>query len=462
VARLRSLLTWHGRIGRAAYAAVGTTLVVVKYGLDRLVADAFGRDWDYFDYWTPSSYALRDLPRGQWSFFAALLGLSLPFLAVGLALTSRRLRDVGLPLWLLALFFVPVVNLFFFVLLALLPPREGTERPIGPIARAATQSKWRSAVAGTVLVGIVAVALVIFGVDALGSYGWGLFVASPFCLGVVSVLVFAYAEPRTLRACVGVGGASVVVASIALIAVAQEGAICLFMAVPLTLPLGALGGAVGYTLQRRRVRAAGTPHVMCSLLLVGPLVMGVESAAHRRPPLIVLRTSVIVDAPPAVVWRRVVAFPPLAPPRELVFRTGIAYPIGARIDGRGVGAIRRCSFSTGDFVEPITVWDAPRLLRFDVRAQPPPMKELSPYGAIHPPHLDGFLRSARGQFLLRQLPHGRTLLEGTTWYRNRMWPSAYWRLWSDALIHRIHRRVLRHVERLAEADASTADVRDEP
>lgn len=32
-------------------------------------------------------------------------------------------------------------------------------------------------------------------------------------------------------------------------------------------------------------------------------------------------------------------------------------------------------------------------------------------------------------------------------YRHRLWPSAYWRLWSDAIIHRIHMRVLRHIDR---------------
>jgi hypothetical protein len=31
-----------------------------------------------------------------------------------------------------------------------------------------------------------------------------------------------------------------------------------------------------------------------------------------------------------------------------------------------------------------------------------------------------------------------------------MWPSAYWQLWSDAIIHRIHLRVLRHIKSLAE------------
>jgi len=34
-----------------------------------------------------------------------------------------------------------------------------------------------------------------------------------------------------------------------------------------------------------------------------------------------------------------------------------------------------------------------------------------------------------------------------------MWPASYWQLWSDAIIYRIHRRVLHHVQELAEADA---------
>ncbi len=45
---------------------------------------------------------------------------------------------------------------------------------------------------------------------------------------------------------------------------------------------------------------------------------------------------------------------------------------------------------------------------------------------------------------------GRTRLEGTTWYTNRMWPADYWRLWSDLIIHRIHSRVLRHIQALSE------------
>jgi hypothetical protein len=96
-------------------------------------------------------------------------------------------------------------------------------------------------------------------------------------------------------------------------------------------------------------------------------------------------------------------------------------------------------------VEPIEVWDEPQLLRFGVTANPAPLNELSPYGNIQPPHLHGYFVSEKGQFSLTALPGGRTRLEGTTWYQHTMWPAAYWHLWSDYIIHRIHLRVLEHI-----------------
>ena len=40
---------------------------------------------------------------------------------------------------------------------------------------------------------------------------------------------------------------------------------------------------------------------------------------------------------------------------------------------------------------------------------------------------------------------------GAVWYTLDMQPGLYWRLWGDALISRIHQRVLAHVRALAEA-----------
>lgn len=129
----------------------------------------------------------------------------------------------------------------------------------------------------------------------------------------------------------------------------------------------------------------------------------------------------------------------------------VATSIRARIVGEGVGAVRHCEFTTGAFVEPITAWEPPHRLAFDVASQPPPMHEWSPYRHVHPPHLDGYLRSRRGEFRMIDLGDGRTRLEGSTWYTLDLAPAGYWALWSDGLIHGIHDRVLTHVKALSEA-----------
>ena len=167
-------------------------------------------------------------------------------------------------------------------------------------------------------------------------------------------------------------------------------------------------------------------------------------------PIHSVETIVDIDAPPEVVWANVVRFEPLPEPKHWLFQAGIAAPLQARIDGEGVGAVRRCEFTTGAFVEPITVWDPPHRLAFDVVEQPPSMRELGLWAVVHAPHVEGTMESQRGEFLLTPLPGGRTRLQGTTWYTLEMAPAFYWTLWSDVVVHQIHQRVLAHIRRLSE------------
>ena len=300
----------------------------------------------------------------------------------------------------------------------------------------------------TTVLGLVFVGL---GTLVVGAYGWGLFVALPFCLGMFSVLLYSYHAPRDLWTCFNVALLPVGLLGAVLLLVAMEGVICILMAAPFALGLSTLGGMLGYTIQAHYWRPKQTPAMLSIVLLMIPASFGIEHAVALRPPVYMVQTAIEVNAPPEKVWNQVVAFAEIPPPKELLFRAGIAYPIRAEVSGRGVGAVRHCVFSTGPFVEPIEVWDEPRLLQFGVTANPAPLNEISPYGNIQPPHLHGYFVSEKGQFLLTPLPGGRTRLEGTTWYHDAIWPAAYWRLWSDYIIHRIHLRVLEHIRATAEA-----------
>lgn len=449
-------------VDRGPYLLVGVVLFAVKHNLDRMIASVyFNRTWSPFNYFSPGAGTnVTGLSEEAIRFYGALLLAAVPFIIVGVLMTLWRLHDIGLPTWLVVFFFAPFVNLLFFIILAILPSKRAplTSVVIEPPSARPTNSRWTrivpdhplgSAAMSLLVVVPLGVAGTLCSVSVLGEYGWGLFVGLPFALGLISVLLYGLHRPRSFGACLAVSQLAALLLGGALLAFAVEGAICLVMAAPLACILSGIGGMVGYLIQLSP-GYRGMPPVVIGLILTMPLLMGAERAYAPPPPLLAVRSSVIVNAPPQRVWKHVVSFSELPPPTETLFRLGIAYPVRAEIHGRGVGAVRRCNFSTGPFVEPIQVWDEPRLLKFSVTSNPPPMQEWTPYGRVYPPHLKGFLVSNGGQFLLTPLKGNRTRLEGTTWYRHSMWPASYWQRWSDAIIHRIHLRVLRHVKLLAE------------
>jgi uncharacterized membrane protein YhaH (DUF805 family) len=461
--RFADLWRWQGTVDRATYAITGIVVLVAKYILDKSVAFAFfHRVWFPWSYFVPLGPQARvdSLPGNERVFAAVMLLLAIPFIWLGVTLTVQRLRDAGQPLWLVALFFVPVVNLLFLILLCVMGTHPRSEvKQAAPWPETRRLDNWiprSKAGAGAAAIGIsvvIGLAFAAMGTAWLKNYGLGLFVALPFCLGLFSVLPYSYHEPRSLRSCLTVSLVPVGLLGGVLLVVALEGVICLLMAAPFAIVLAALGGSLGYAVQAGYWHGKGEPAMLSVVLLFTPSLMGMEYFVKPQAQTFEVKTAIEVNAPPERVWRQLVAFAEIGPPTETIFQAGIAYPIRAEITGNGVGAVRHCVFSTGAFVEPIQVWDEPRLLRFSVTDNPAPLQELTPYTHLEPPHLHGYFVSHRGQFLLTELPGGRTRLEGTTWYSHTMWPAAYWHWWSDYIIHKIHFRVLEHIRTNADRDA---------
>lgn len=305
-----------------------------------------------------------------------------------------------------------------------------------------------SGVAAVLVIIPAGLLMVLFGTLALATYGLALFVLVPFCLGALAAVIHGWNRRVDLGESIGVAMVSVALLGVALLAFAIEGVICLVMATPLAMLLAVLGGGLGYVLLRAR-GSRPAPVLMLVLIAVPPTAMDLERGIHRPAPRFAVTTSLDIEASPQRVWLATIAPSHLPHPEDWVFRLGIAYPLAAHIEGEGVGAVRYCNFSTGNLVEPVLAWQQPSLLRFSVLSNPQPMQEWTPYTRIHPPHLDGFLVSRQGQFRLIPLPNGGTRLEATTWYEHNLWPAQYWRLWSDFIIHRVHRIVLEHVREVA-------------
>ncbi len=440
---LRWLFTWSGTVTRKQYFAVGVLFTGLKYLLDTNIAIRYGVTWHIWNYFLPDRHAFNGTQ--HLDMYAVLWAMAIPFFWIGIGMTLRRLRSAGRNTGWFVLFFVPIVNLVFFAYLCLDPESNRTESVAD---ESDTTRGIASAAAGLMLTALISFLLVRLSVNGFGLYGGGLFLGVPFFMGFVSSAMYNADKLHSRGQTFAISIAPMGLLALILVVVGFEGLICLAMAVPLAVPLAAAGGLVARSMCARRERPAVT--FMGAWILVLPVLMGVEYSAHRQPPVQHVTTAIEIDATPDVVWKNVISFPPLPPPQEMLFRTGIAYPTSGQIYGSGVGAVRHCRFSTGEFIEPITTWEEGRLLAFDVTSQPKSMRELSPW-PIEPPHLErSYMQSRHGQFRLIALPNGRTRLEGTTWYQNYFWPQPYWQMWSDYIVHRIHRRVLEHVKAQAE------------
>jgi uncharacterized membrane protein YhaH (DUF805 family) len=437
VADLPAIVGLQAPVSRRLYFGTGVALMVLKYALDAgLVFLTTHHLVSPLLYLLPI-FSLRFemlVNAPDWVPYVLALG-TIPFVWIGASMSVRRARDAGLPGALGLLFFMPFVNYVMMAVLSLLPtarskpfelPLRGHERAVG----AALVGVLGGGVAAAVVSGIAAVTT---------QYGGMVFVGVPFLASATAGLLYNLRGLRGVVSTVMVGSLTVLIGEGLLLLFGIEGAICLFMAAPLALVL-ATGGAI---FGRELARVEGKTALLGSYAVL-PLVL-IEPMPGTVHPIV---TTVDIAAPPEAVWNAVVAFPEITDLPDWYFRLGVAYPIRAEIAGSGVGAVRRCEFSTGAFVEPITVWDPPRQLAFDVAENPPTLRELGPWDGVLADHPD-VLRSERGEFRLEPLPDGGTRLIGTTWYRFDMAPGWYWTAWSDAIIHRIHLRVLEHIGRVA-------------
>lgn len=309
--------------------------------------------------------------------------------------------------------------------------------------------RWESAIWAAVTAMVLAMPVVWIATIVERTYGWVLFVVLPVVVGIQATVLLARREPIRRSDALTVSVLAIALFGIALLMLAFEGVICLAMAMPIALPLAMIGGLIGYEIHR--LQAAAHPVTMLLLFALPAFGPTLERALRLRPGTFTVTTEIELAAPPERIWQTILQESRLAPPKQLLFRAGVAYPIESHIEGSGLTATRYCDFSTGKLVEPVLIWDEGRQLRFTVASNPLPMQEWTPYAQIHPPHLDGFLVARQGEFLITALPGGRTRLAATTWYQHHLWPAHYWRGWSDYIIHQVHGIVLENIRERVQA-----------
>jgi uncharacterized membrane protein YhaH (DUF805 family) len=179
--RFLDLWRWNGRVGRRAYGFVGSGAFIIKNTLDRIISQHFlGTQTFFFNYWAPLGKAARltQLSPLEMRYVATLLVVALPFIWIGAAMTVRRLRDAGWPVWLVVLFFAPFVNLLFFLVLCFLPSRnlptqrEASPWPaVRPLDGIIPKSELGSAALSVLVTTVIGLMFVALGTSEVGAYG---------------------------------------------------------------------------------------------------------------------------------------------------------------------------------------------------------------------------------------------------------------------------------------------------
>lgn len=458
---LRRVGRWfslQGTVSREEYLLTGLALMVFKYAVEAWVIGHYtARFYSPLDFVNPLLSARSQFTVGapEWLGMAWVLW-TIPFVWIALTMSVRRAIDADASPWFGLLMLLPAFNLVFMLWLATIRGGESISHPPELTEHEAQNNHQGKAGVVTAALGGIAVGALYFllmtlwGIYFFNSYGAAVFIGTPVVAGAVSAYLFNRPQDRGVGATLGHSFLVALTFAGFLLVFGLEGGICILMALPIVVPASFVGALIGYAIAREcHISRQRKDRGMLGCLVVVPLIAGAEPFVAPQTEFEVL-SVVEIAASPERVWQCVVSFPEITERPEWFFRVGISCPIGARIKGEGVGAMRYCDFTTGSFTEPVTAWEPPRLLAFDVTEQPDPMTELSPYRHIHPPHLDGSFRSTHGEFRLIPMADGTTRLEGRTWYRLGIYPHAYWTIWTDWLIHKIHDRVLRHIKQLAE------------
>jgi hypothetical protein len=447
------LFSFAGKIRAPVYAALSLATFFSQHVLVYALFRLFGRPLN-LDLWFLATPLTSLAALAETSPLITVVAIAYLLLAAWVlaALAFRRAADANVSGWVIPYVIAPIIQILVVIALCVLPSRPSATAEIS--GEPASTAPSRIAAAAQGMIAGMALTLLSVAVGALifGTYGFGMFVVSPFVIGAMTGYFgnrqIDLGVPDTLRLVVTAS----VIGGIALIAAALEGAVCIILAAPLGLGLALVGGLAGRAVAlSRRSSPAATVSAVALLLLVFAL----ESVLTRTVSFDTTET-VEINAPAAIVWTSILRMDPMDQPPGLPFRLGVAYPLGGEITGEGMGAIRRGAFSTGTAIERVTEWEPERRLTLAVVEDVPAMRELSPYEHVHAPHVIGYFRTSRISFEIMPRGNGRSSVIECTSHELKLEPAFYWLPLARYVIRTNNTRVLEHIRLQAEGRARNA------
>ena len=172
------------------------------------------------------------------------------------------------------------------------------------------------------LTNLVCLPLLLMTIYLFQDYSIATFIFLPLLIGLISSSIWSYQRDTTLKQATVIAYYSGLFLILFLLLFAIEGVICILMISPLAVLFIFLGALTGFYL----TNANGSHSALGVLLVVGLIPLSAFHSKTIAPEVVPVTSSVIIEADKELVWNTVVAFPPLDPPKEWLFRLGILIP----------------------------------------------------------------------------------------------------------------------------------------
>lgn len=262
----------------------------------------------------------------------------------------------------------------------------------------------------------------------------------PLALGALTVAIAPRPLLRTLTYAIAMPWLSALLTMGVIALMRLEEIVCIVLASPLFLVLASVGGlVVRWQRTRGDEKSSGAVVGMFMILpfLITPLELQIPAPASVRT----VETSIVVDAPTAVIWANIVDVPTISATEQRFSPfhwLGLPRPLRAEMTYPGAERVRYGYFEQGlIFEEKIVGWQEEVELAFtidrDPTAQVPPrlLQIDGPYFQV----LDGYYR-------LEPLDDGTVRLHLSSRHQLTTHFNAYAGLWTDAVMRDLQEDIL--------------------
>lgn len=291
--------------------------------------------------------------------------------------------------------------------------------------------------------------------QVVGVMSFGFVFVLPVVLGFISAHLAGFRRGRSLFFYLGAPFATVIASLFSAMVFGWEGLICLILALPVYLAMGALGGLIAYAVDRALERGdhnGKLPMFLTGLMMIlPPGTAAIESGLPAPLLMHKTHTEIAIAADVDTVWQHIIRVEPITEPTTGVFyKMGFPKPIEALLTHEGVGGVRHAKFEKDlVFIETIDEWVDHERLSFRINVDPnnTPLTTLDPHVTVGGEYFDVL----RGTYWIEKRGVRDLVLHLESEFRLSTHFNAYAGVWGDFLMRDIQNSILRVLKARCEA-----------